>query len=265
MNNVTFYYVYLHRRKTDNKVFYVGKGKGKRAYSSSGRNTRWLHTAKKHEFTAEIVFENLTEQDAFQLEKDTILEMRYHFGDTLCNMTDGGEGASGHKQSEETIRKRVLKNTGKKRTKATCKRISDSLKGRILTEEQKIKLSKAHKGVPEKPELVARRALANRGKKRSQSTKERMSLLAKQRAIESDLSSKMSGNSNPQADKTIYTFVHKSGEIFIGTRVDLVNHADINPNTLRNLFTLKRKSAFGWSLLKDENGKNETKTQAQAE
>ena len=91
----------MHRRATDNKVFYVGKGKGKRANWVYERNPRWTRTYKKHGLVVEIVFDGLSEQEAFELEIQTIAEMRYHFGDTLCNMTDGGDGASGYKATDE--------------------------------------------------------------------------------------------------------------------------------------------------------------------
>jgi len=102
--NKNVFYVYLHRRASDNKVFYVGKGKGKRAYSTFGRNDRWNKTAKKHGLIVEIVFDNLEETEAFQVERDTILEMKY-FGYPLVNMTNGGDGISGFKHSVETKRK----------------------------------------------------------------------------------------------------------------------------------------------------------------
>lgn len=35
------FYVYLHRRATDGRVFCVGKGHGKRAWRTEGRNPKW--------------------------------------------------------------------------------------------------------------------------------------------------------------------------------------------------------------------------------
>jgi len=87
------FYVYIHRRLTDNKVFYVGKGNKNRAYSKCGRNKYWLRTYSKHGRSVEIVFDGLTSSEAFQAEIDTILEWRY-FGHPLCNMTIGGDGSS---------------------------------------------------------------------------------------------------------------------------------------------------------------------------
>lgn len=95
MNDNSFY-VYVHRRISDNLPFYVGKGRGKRYNSTSGRNAWWKRTVQKHGFYSEIVFFNLTEEESFLLEIDTIKEFRY-FGYPLTNMTDGGEGSCGLK------------------------------------------------------------------------------------------------------------------------------------------------------------------------
>jgi hypothetical protein len=86
------YYVYLHRRESDNKVFYVGKGCGSRAKAKTRRSLRWKKVVSKHGFIVEIVFENLSEFDAYEIEKDVIKEMRYHYEDTIINVLDGGDG-----------------------------------------------------------------------------------------------------------------------------------------------------------------------------
>lgn len=87
------FYVYMHRRKSDGKVFYVGKGCNRRAFrgDKSSRSNKWLNTAKKHGWYAEIVFDNLTEVEAYDLEVDTILEMEY-FNQPLVNHNKGGFG-----------------------------------------------------------------------------------------------------------------------------------------------------------------------------
>lgn len=232
------FYVYVHRRLSDNKPFYVGKGKGNRAYSLSGRNDYWKNTAKKHGFSVELVFEELNEEDAFQCEKDTILEFKY-FGYPLTNLTDGGEGTSGYKQSAETR-----------------KLISDSITGLKRSDETKQKISDAFKGVKRSENAVIKTAKSNTGKRRTDSTRKLMSLLAKQRASESDLSAKMTGMNNPSASHEIHKFVNiKTGEMFVGTRIQLCDRYNINPSTLRNLFGNRRKSAAGWSLLKEEDAK----------
>lgn len=96
------FYVYIHRRLSDGKVFYVGKGCGKRAYefSKNARSIYWHRVKNKYGIVVEILFDNLSEQDAFQVEIDTIKEFKY-FGYPLVNTTDGGEGSSGLNFTDE--------------------------------------------------------------------------------------------------------------------------------------------------------------------
>ena len=52
------FYVYVHKKKTNGEVFYVGKGSGKRAWSAFGRNSLWKRTADKYGWLVEIVQDN---------------------------------------------------------------------------------------------------------------------------------------------------------------------------------------------------------------
>ena len=94
MNNV--YYVYVHRRNDTNEVFYVGKGKNRRAYSKTGRNQHWCNIVNKHSYSVEIMEKELSGDSAFDLEKELIKFYRDN-GHKLANISDGGEGASGCK------------------------------------------------------------------------------------------------------------------------------------------------------------------------
>lgn len=114
------FYVYVHRRETDNAPFYVGKGSGDRAWDKHGRNPYWKHTAERHGWRVEILFDGLCEEDAFRVEIDTILELKY-FGYNLVNLTSGGEGPAGLKFSDkqrlciaEGLKGRIPWNKGQK-------------------------------------------------------------------------------------------------------------------------------------------------------
>lgn len=94
------YCVYVHCKKTTNQVFYVGKGSIKRANtkSYSSRNVYWGRVAKKHGFYSVILFKNLTNEQACEIEKNLISE----FGrENLCNLTDGGDGTPGRIVTDE--------------------------------------------------------------------------------------------------------------------------------------------------------------------
>lgn len=99
MNN---YYVYLHLRLNDGRVFYVGKGKGKRAFDKKNRNVYWKNVVNKYGYDVIIIEDNLINKDA--LEKE-IYWIKRIGRENLCNMTDGGEGSEGFKHSSETVQK----------------------------------------------------------------------------------------------------------------------------------------------------------------
>lgn len=105
------YYVYFHISLKDNKVFYIGKGKGNRLNFKFGRNPKWTYKAKKYGFKAIIYKDNLTEKEALDLEVELIKE--YRKTHDLANITDGGEGTSGLIVSKETRTKMSAKRKGK--------------------------------------------------------------------------------------------------------------------------------------------------------
>ena len=44
------YYIYFHINKTTGKVFYVGKGKDRRAWRKEGRSYYWNNIVNKYEY-----------------------------------------------------------------------------------------------------------------------------------------------------------------------------------------------------------------------
>lgn len=64
------YYVYLHKT-LDDKVFYVGKGREKRAWSKSRRSRGWKEVSSKG-YSIHLYRENLSEKDALEIENELI-------------------------------------------------------------------------------------------------------------------------------------------------------------------------------------------------
>jgi len=95
------YYVYEWYIVPTGEVFYVGKGCGDRCTTIRGRNKFFLDMYNTHECAVRIIEDNLYEEDAFQLEHDTVLWYRAHNNYRLTNQTDGGDGIRGHRFSEE--------------------------------------------------------------------------------------------------------------------------------------------------------------------
>ena len=89
------FYTYVHIRNDNNKVFYVGKGRGWRVKESNNhRSLWWNRIAKKHGYRSEILFLHADEQSALEAEKFFIKRFKEQ-GHELVNHTDGGMVALG--------------------------------------------------------------------------------------------------------------------------------------------------------------------------
>jgi len=99
--------VYKHIRLDNNTVFYVGRGKNKRPYSTHNRNIHWHNIVNKCGFKVEIIGSDLSFDDANKLEKKHI--KKYGRLDLnkglLINLTNGGDGKDEYIMSEETKNK----------------------------------------------------------------------------------------------------------------------------------------------------------------
>ena len=180
------FYVYEHIRLDNMTCFYVGKGKGERAYDLE-RNDHHNNISNRHGHAVLIIKDNLTEEEAFELERDTIEDYVFNLGygididgyrdysnnEYLTNMTFGGEGPSGRKHSEEAKRKNSEAHKGK----------NNYFYGKQLSEEHKKKLSEAKKGKQFSEEHKKKLSEAHKGKKLSEKTKLKLSKKASKKVI----------------------------------------------------------------------------------
>jgi hypothetical protein len=149
------FYVYEHLRNDTNQIFYVGKGKvgSGRSNITFGRNQYWKRVVKKaNGFRVHKVVENVSELFAFQKEIERIAELK-SAGIRLCNMTDGGDGASGYKHTEESLHKMSFSQLGEKgnmygkhHPEKIKKKISEGGLGLKRSDETRKKISKAQLG-----------------------------------------------------------------------------------------------------------------------
>ena len=156
------FYVYKHIRKDNNTCFYVGKGKGYRMYIPK-RNKHFNRIRKKYGCYVVKIKENLTEKEAFALEREIIEDYVFVFGyginikgyrdysdkKYLTNCTWGGEGVSGYKHSEET--KQRIREAEKGKSKNAGEKNGmwgkpSWNKGKKLSEETRKKMSENSKG-----------------------------------------------------------------------------------------------------------------------
>jgi hypothetical protein len=109
---LNIYVLYMHIRKSDGVIFYIGIGDKDRPYEKNGRNQHWHNTVNKHGYEVVVINEGLTWVRACELEKLTIAfyGRRDKVGGCLVNMTDGGEGAHGRIMSEKTRQIIITKN-----------------------------------------------------------------------------------------------------------------------------------------------------------
>lgn len=107
------YYVYEHIRLDNNTCFYVGKGSGER-YKKIKRNEHHDRIAAKYGMKSVIIKDNLSEQEAYDLERSIICNYVFNLGYGididgyrnsnklyLTNLNFGGEGNYGVPHSDE--------------------------------------------------------------------------------------------------------------------------------------------------------------------
>jgi len=139
--------VYRHIRLDKNEPFYIGIGTDeKRAFVKRGRSDYWKNIVSKSDYEVQILFNDLTWDEACEKEVELInLYGRKDLGTgTLVNMTDGGHY---HLNLSEESRIRMRNSQlGKKQSDETKARKSRSLKGMKRSEEVKARMSIAQKG-----------------------------------------------------------------------------------------------------------------------
>ena len=179
MNNEKKFYVYGYVRLDKNTYFYIGKGTGRRYKKIDSRSDHFKNIINKTNCAVEILYDNLSEAEAFLLEEQTIEDLVFNEGYSieisgwkrdkekhLVNRTFGGEGASGYKHTKEALDKmskaaksRPNVNKGKQRTQTIKNKISNNaklndnygMKGKHHTIESKIKMSESKKGIKKGP------------------------------------------------------------------------------------------------------------------
>ena len=128
MDEENRFYVYAHYKTGEEDIpFYIGKGSNKRAFDKWQRSRHWKNVVNKHGLVVRILHENLSEEDAFWIEKKLIgMFGRADKGlGPLINHTDGGEGPSGIIQTEEHKEKNRQAQMGHHRGKGKTKHFTE--------------------------------------------------------------------------------------------------------------------------------------------
>lgn len=210
------FYVYAYLRKSDLSPYYIGKGKGNRAWAIDHNVV-----VPKDKNRVVILESNLTEIGALALERRMIRWYgRKDLGTgILRNQTDGGDGSAGMIPWNKN--KKIgsyLSDKGRKKVSEANKgipknhgdKVSAALKGKPKSEEHRKKLSESLKGntpwnkgktglqvSPKKGTFMSEEQKkklsdAHKGKKNTEETKAKISASLKGRVISEETKKKMS-------------------------------------------------------------------------
>ena len=184
VNNKTWC-VYIHTNKINDKKYIGITGRdpevrwgrnGRGYYDQQPAMTAAIEKYTWDGFTHEIVANNLTEEEAIEMEIDLIALYktnccRYKNPSYGYNMTDGGQGSSGHRHTDEARKKisisskehwsneeyraaQIERTTGennpfygKQHTEETKERLREASSGKVPSEETRIKISEALTGI----------------------------------------------------------------------------------------------------------------------
>lgn len=162
------FYTYVWRDAAQ-VPFYVGKGKGRRAFKTADRSKEFKEIYSQGDCAVEIVDWFMHESQAHALEVELIERYgRREIGGLLVNKTDGGEGVSGIILSDEARKKISVANTG-----------NTYCLGREMSGETRAKIARSRTGISPSAETRAKIGAAHRGRQVSPETRSRLSVVGR--------------------------------------------------------------------------------------
>ena len=133
----------------------------------------WMKSVLTHNNEVQIIVveDSLTESQAFDREIFYIRHYR-QLGHRLTNLTDGGEGPSGHKHTEEARRKIAAAGTGRLHTEESKQQIRKSLAGKEVSPATRQKIGTANTGNRHTEEARKKISAASTARMESAETKD---------------------------------------------------------------------------------------------
>ena len=202
-----------------------GKGKG---YNKQFLFYRAIQKYGWENFKHEILFKNLSKEEACQKEIELIAKYKSNNPEFGYNITSGGEGISGYHHTEEAKKliglssKNNQYGKGYHHTAEAKNKISIFAKNRIRSYEELYNFTHSRIGVsltPEHRQAISNAQKGNKnmlGKHHSQETKDKISKKMKYREVSEETRKKLSIASKKQWEKYRKNKEeNKNGEIFV--------------------------------------------------
>jgi hypothetical protein len=221
------FYVYAHYKADTGAIFYVGKGRDKRAWRQDYRGEDWQNIVNKHGIIIKILFYCDDEIIAFMIEKyliGKIGRLNIKTG-PLINLTGGGQGMTGHIQSKERRQKTSDSNRKREVKQITKDRISAKLKGRPGT------------WIGRKHSKKSKKKQSKYARNRPDSHNNNISLNAKK------------GQDHPKFDATIYHWINFDGREEFLTRYEFIKLHGFASSNICILLQRKIKQLNGWYVI----------------
>lgn len=212
-------YAYVHF-KPDGTPFYAGKATRRlRAFDfRAGRNPHWKNIVNKYgaENIGVKVIEVQTEQEAFELEKLLIGELREKF--TITNVTPGGGRPSGYTHSAEARRNMSLAHIGQRPTPEQIRKIVETRMRNGYTHSTKTRQKMAAAFRPERKQEMRMAMLGDKNFAKDPAIGSKISI-AKTGKPRPDMKARMSGpessNRRPEVRKKFS--IAKRGRVWMRT------------------------------------------------
>jgi len=187
--------VYLARNIVNGKC-YIGKTVGaleQRKCVHLCQAKKYLYNSNFHSALRKYGFENFVWMKIYESENDEkLVEKEIYFIKKYktksphgYNLTNGGDGLSGHNHTEKSKKKMSNSSMGNQnavgsiRSKEYLRKQSESHKGVHHTKETKEKMSRIRKGIPKTKEQNKKNSLANMGHFVSLETRRKLSIATK--------------------------------------------------------------------------------------
>lgn len=175
------FYAYIHA-KPSGVPFYIGKGSKKRAYNFWRRNKHYTNIVSKYSAVNILVgkMDCSSEKIAYELEKGLIKCFK-RMGVSLVNRTDGGEGGTGYKCSDELRKIRSINGKGRTHSDETRAKMRAFHSGKVFSDSHKANISKAKSGTVVSDETRAKMSALRIGRIVSEETRAKISEVHKGR------------------------------------------------------------------------------------